>query len=308
MKSGKEKVLNIVGQTASGKTSLSLWLAAKFNGEIISADSRQVYRGMDIGSGKVTHEEMGAVAHHLIDVADPNEKYTVADFVRDGREAIAAITKHGALPIIAGGTFFYSDALLGKVSLPNVSPNEALRTMLAGKSHDELYSLLEEKDPRRAATIDRHNPARLIRALEIIDAVGAVPELVESAPLYDVLTLGIIIDKEQLHKNIHTRLNERFEQGMIDEVTSLHTQGVSWERLESFGLEYRRIAEYLQGEMTLEEMKDRLEIDIRQFAKRQMTWLKRDPTIVWVNPTVPKDREQIALLVQSFLYADNVIQ
>lgn len=276
------KVLTIVGQTASGKTALSLALAKEFDGELISADSRQVYRGMDVGSGKVTKGEQAIAPHHLIDVADPSDVYNVADFVRDGREAIAEITERKHLPIVVGGTFLYVDALLGKVSLPEVPPNEALRAELEQRSTEDLVAELQGKDPRRAAEIDLHNRVRLIRALEIIAAKGSVPPATAEA-LYDTLTIGLAIDPEVLHERIRTRLQTRFQkEGMIEEVARLHAEGVSWERLHSFGLEYRRIAEFLQGTITSrEDLTELLERDIRNFAKRQMTWLKRDTAIRW---------------------------
>lgn len=276
----KPKILVIVGPTASGKTSLSVKLAKHYNGEVISADSRQVYRGLDLGTGKVTHEEMQGVPHHLLDVADPHETYTVTDFVRDGRVAIDDILSRGKLPIIAGGTFFYVDALLGRVIAPAVPPNHLLRAELAQCSNEELFARLVAVDPARAVAIDRHNPRRLVRALEIIAARGTVPEPMTDE-LYDARIIGIKIDKETLHKNIGMRLRARLDAGMVDEVKNLHQNGLSYERMEDLGLEYRYIARYLKGELSYEAMVHTLETKIRQFAKRQMTWLKRDTSIAW---------------------------
>ncbi|NCN52209.1 tRNA (adenosine(37)-N6)-dimethylallyltransferase MiaA [Candidatus Parcubacteria bacterium] len=276
----KPKIVVIVGPTASGKTSLSIEVAKQFNGEVISADSRQVYRGLDIGSGKVTEEEMDGVPHHLLDVADPKDVYNVTDFVRDGRTAIADILARGKLPIVAGGSFFYVDALLGRVSTPEVPPNQELRKTLEEKSTEELFALLEEQDPRRAADIDKDNPVRLIRALEIVEAIGSVPESTQEE-LYKAFIIGIDIEKEKLHENIHTRLYTRLEEGMIEEVEHLHENGLSYERLESLGLEYRYIAQFLQKKIGKEEMCEKIESESRKFAKRQMTWLKRDKSIRW---------------------------
>jgi tRNA dimethylallyltransferase len=279
-KEHKPKVLVIVGPTASGKTSLSITLAKAYGGEIVSADSRQVYRGLDLGSGKVTPTEMRGVPHHLLDVADPRDTYTVTDFVRDGRIAIADILERGKLPIIVGGSFFYVDALLGRISTPEVEPNFAVREALEKRTAEELFAELEAKDPVRAKDIDRHNPRRLVRALEIIAARGSVPPPVSDEP-YDARILGVEIDKEQLHKNIHTRLLARLKAGMLDEVRALHENGLSYERMEDLGLEYRYLSRHLQGFMTYDEMVETLETKIRQFAKRQMTWLKRDQSIQW---------------------------
>lgn len=288
----KSKVISIVGPTAAGKTSLSITLAQKYQGEVISADSRQVYRGMDLGTGKVTTEEMAGIPHHLLDVAEPTDVYTAADFARDGTTALEDILDRNELPIIAGGTFFYVDMLLGRNSTPAVAPNESLRSELEKKSATELYTLLTEKDPRRAAEMDPHNARRLVRALEIVEALGSVPPI-ETVENYDVLTLGIKIDKETLHHNIHIRLLERLEQGMVAEVEALLANGVSHERLEDLGLEYRYLSRYLRGELTYEEMIPVLETKIKQFAKRQMTWLKRDTAIVWIEKNNPEHIFQV---------------
>lgn len=294
--SGKPKVVVVVGPTASGKTTLGIEIAKRFDGEIISADSRQVYRGLDIGTGKVTEEEMGGVPHHLLDVADPMETYTAADFVRDGRKAAADILSRKKLPIIVGGSFFYVDALIGKVSAPEVPPNPELRTKLEEMSTDALYTALLKTDERRALDIDPYNKRRIIRALEIVEALGKVPAE-KTEPVYSTLTIGIDIPRDVLHKNIHERLYARVDAGMIEEAKGLLKQGdtlfqyqgdtltleqgVSYERMEELGLEYRYIARYLKGEMDKETMFRELEIKTRQFAKRQMTWLKRDKTIHW---------------------------
>jgi tRNA dimethylallyltransferase len=294
----KTKVVVIVGPTASGKTSLGVEIAKKFNGEIISADARQVYKGLDIGSGKVTPEEMDGVPHHLLDIADPNEVYTAADFKRDGEKVITDIVSRDKQPIIAGGTFFYIDTLLGRTSLPDVPPNPELREKLETLSTDVLYNSLLRLDPKRAETIDKHNKVRLVRALEIIEALGSVPEA-KSEELYDAFTLGIEIPKELLHQNIRARLFARLDQGMVEEVGRLHENGLSWKRLESLGLEYRYIAEYLQEKVTKEEMLEKLETEIRHFAKRQMTWLRQDNAIHWFRP---EEKERIYDEIQAFLH------
>ncbi len=293
----KPKVLVIVGPTASGKTSLSINLAQRFGGEVISADSRQVYRGLNIGTGKVTAEEMRGIPHHLLDIANPKDTYTVADFVRDGRTVIKDITTRNTLPIIVGGSFFYVDALLGKISTPDVPPNPQLREHLGTLSTEELNALLAAKDSVRAETIDPDNRVRLIRAIEITEALGSVPQTKPEA-LYETLILGIDIPKETLHNNIHNRLISRIEGGMIEEVEELHSEGLSFERMEDLGLEYRYIARHLKGELKFCEMLDELETKIKQYAKRQMTWLKRDKTIVWIQP---EDATAIDGIVSDFL-------
>lgn len=299
--SAKPKVIAIVGPTASGKTSLSIALAQKFNGEVISADSRQVYRGMDLGTGKVTAEEMDGVSHHLLDITDPMEVYTGADFEHDATAALEEILKRGRCPIIAGGTFFYLDLLRGKLQSAPVEPDDAFRKSLNDLSNATLLEKLYEKDPARATTIDQTNRRRLIRALEIVESIGTVPPTETKESPYDWLVIGIDIDKDRLHRNIHARLLERLEGGMIEEVQRLHAEGVSYHRLEDLGLEYRYIAKYLQDELSKDEMIEHLETKIRQFAKRQMTWLKRDQDIRWF---APKDQETLIEQVKAFLEKD----
>ncbi len=295
----KPKVLVIVGPTASGKTSLSIELAREFEGEIVSADSRQVYKGLDIGSGKVTKEEMGNVPHHLLDVVEPSQVYTASDFTRDGRKTIEEITKNNRLPIVAGGTFFYVDTLLGRTSTPQVEPDKELRAKLETLPVEDLVKRLVELDSRRAATIDQQNPRRLIRAIEIATKLGSVPKA-EQEDIYDVFVIGIDTDQEKLYENIHTRLIERLEEGMVAEVENLliPPHEISHERLEDLGLEYRYVSRYLRGKLSYEEMVAELETKIRQFAKRQMTWLKHDQSIHWYKKD---DLEAITQAVQTWL-------
>ncbi len=294
----KPKAIAIVGPTASGKTSLSIAIAKKYNGEVISADSRQVYRDMDLGTGKVTADEMASIPHHLLDVADPMDIYTGADFKRDATLAIESILTRKHLPIIAGGTFFYLELLRGNMQAAPVEPNPEFRKTLEVFTNEELLEKLRAVDPRRAQDIDPDNRRRLERALEIIETLGAVPEVKSVESKFDWLLLGVDITKEQLHHNIHIRLQQRTDEGMIEEVQSLLSSGVSKKRLDDFGLEYRYILKYLEKELTLEEMTEQLEAKIRQFAKRQLTWLKRYPEIKWVNP---KDEARVFEITETFL-------
>lgn len=277
----KPKILVIVGPTASGKTSLSIELAKEFNGEVISADSRQVYKGLDIGSAKVTAEEMDGVPHHLIDIADPNDTYNASDFKRDAEEAISDILSRGKLTIICGGTFFYIDALLNKVSLPEVAPDEILRAELEDKSAAELLNILQKLDPVRAGSIEKDNKRRLVRAIEIATTLGTVPPPQTVDSPFDVLTVSLEVDMKTHGDILKARIQERLQIGMVEEVESLIKAGITHEKLDSFGLEYRYISRYLQGLLKYEDMIEELTIKSRQFAKRQMTWLKRDQTIKW---------------------------
>lgn len=276
----KLKVIAIVGPTASGKTALAVELAKLINGEVISADSRQVYRGLDIGSGKVTTEEMEGIPHYLLDVADPKDTYTAADFMHEAKATIADITSRGKVPIIAGGTFFYLDLLKGKMQVAEVEPNPTLQAELEKLSTEELVEKLKAADPARAGEIDTSNRRRLIRALEIVESLGTVPKVKEAASDHDWLTIGIEIDKEVLNTRIEKRLLDRLKGGMIEEVEGLLEQGVTAERLDDFGLEYRYLSKYLLNKITHEKMVEEIFAKSRQFAKRQRTWLKRDKSII----------------------------
>lgn len=279
-----QKLIVILGQTASGKTALSIAIAKRFHGEVISADSRQVYRGLDLGTGKVTKREMGRIAHHLLDVADPKRVYSVARFVRDADHAIQDILARGKLPIICGGTGFYIDALLSGAPLPDVAPNPELRTALKNHSTDDLAVMLDDLDPDRAAMIDRKNPVRLIRAIEIATALGKVPVRENAPERYATAKIGIAWSKDVLAERIHMRLLARMRQGMLAEAKRLHAAGLSWKRMEELGLEYRYMARHLRGDIDKATMLAELEHAIIQYAKRQMTWFKRDRETHWLAP------------------------
>lgn len=289
----KQKIIVIVGPTASGKTSLAIDIAQMCGGEVISADSRQVYRDLDIGTEKVSIAEMQGVPHHLIDIIDPEETYTAADFKRDAKKAIGEISNRGHIPIIAGGTFFYIESLLGGHMLPEVPPNENLRKELEQKTNTELYKLLEEKDPERAKTIDPHNTRRLIRALEIAEALGTVPQREEAESFYDAYVIGIDIEKEVLKERIGTRLNDTLTKGLIEETQKLLERGLEKERLNEIGLEYRVVLQHIESKIDVEKMQNILEQKLWQYAKRQRTWLSNMKDVHWYTPeqkeTLKKD-------------------
>ena len=281
----QQKLLIIVGPTSSGKSALAVELARKFNGEVISADSRQVYRGLDVGTGKISKREMKGVRHHSLDVASPEKIFTAHDFVEKGRAAISDIAARGKLPIVAGGTGFYIDALVGRIALPNVPANKKLRAQLELKTAKELFAMLKKRDPRRAKSIDPHNKRRLVRALEITAALGRVPKNMDVAhPYFDTLWIGIATPQKVLERKIYARLLSRLRGGMVVEARRLHRQGLSYKRMEQLGLEYRALARYLQGNITRKQMVDELNRDIRQYAKRQLAYWKRNKDIKWFKP------------------------
>lgn len=276
------KVIVVVGPTASGKSAYGVMLAKKIGGEIVSADSRQIYTGLDIGTGKITKREMKGIPHHMLDVASPKKIYNVEQFVKDAKVAITKIIANKKVPIIVGGTGFYIDALVEGIVLPEVPPNKILREKLARKSAEALFRALQKLDPQRAKTIDSKNKVRLIRAIEIAKALGKVPKA-KFKKNYDAQYIGLAVDQEVLKNKITKRLNDRIKLGMIQEAKNLNKQGVTWKRMRALGLEYRYMADYLQNKITKKEMVEELSKAIVQYAKRQMTWFKRNTKIKWIN-------------------------
>ena len=292
----KNKIIVILGPTASGKTGLSIKLAKKFHGEIISADSRQLYKGMDIGTGKVTKKEMAKIPHYLLDVANPKKQFTVAQYKRLAERAIKKIIANKKIPIICGGTGFYIQTITDNTTIPEVKPDAKLRAELEKKSAKELFNRLKKLDPRRAKNIDKNNRRRLIRALEIVIKSGKKIPILKSEPKYEALIIGIKHNSKELKELIKTRLFKRLKQGMVKEIINLKKSGLSWKRLEDFGLEYRYVAYYLQNKLSYNEMVGKLQKEIEHYAKRQMTWFKKDKRIRWIT-----DLRQATKLIKEFL-------
>lgn len=325
----QSKLIVILGPTSSGKSTLAIKLARKFKGEIVSADSRQVYKGMDLGTGKVPISYglrsktstksstpskdgiySGGIRHHLLDVASPKKQFTVSEFKTLANQAIKKINSKHKLPFLVGGTPFYIYATIDDWQIPEVAPNPKLRNVLRNKSNAQLFAMLKKLDPKRAKNIDQHNPHRLIRALEIIKETGRPvppfrnPELVSGSQKKipnqvrncEMLLLGISKPQNELYKLIDKRLEQRLKQGMVVEVKKLRKSGVSWKRLEGFGLEYRFVSLYLQNYLTYDEMVQQLKSAIHKFSKRQMTWFKRDARIRWIT-----NENQATKLIKGFM-------
>lgn len=280
-KSEKPKIIVVLGTTASGKTSLGVKLATKYNGEIISADSRQVFKGMDIGTGKDLIEyKVGRqkIPYHLIDVVAPNTEFNLAKYQKLANKALKDILSRGKLPIIVGGTGLYLQAIIDGYKLTVGKPDPKRRKELDNMSVSELFKLVSKLNLEFANNLnnsDKNNPRRLIRYVEIIEK-GQSLEPVKRQDKYNFLLLGLSWPDDVLRERIKTRLMARLEQeNMIGEVENLQADGVSWQRLNSFGLEYRFISYYLQGKMEYDEMIEKLGIAIYRFAKRQKTWFKR---------------------------------
>lgn len=298
MPDSKPKVIIIVGPTASGKSEIAVEIAKKYHGEVVSADSRQVYKNLDIGTSKITQEEMRGIPHHLIDIVDVDTIYTAENFKRDARRVIAQIVEREHIPVIAGGTFFYIDTLLDRISTPQVPPNAKLRAELESHDAPTLYEVLHKLDPRRAENIDPHNKRRLVRALEIIETLGVVPENVAKEPPYTTLMIGIDTPKEELLQRLENRAQSWLTRGLIAEVEHLLKSGVSRERLSEIGFEYQLCLDVIDGTLETKNFPEKFVQKNWQYAKRQMTYLKRDKSIHWIRRS---EKQELDLLVTQFL-------
>ncbi len=304
------KLVVLVGPTSSGKSELAVKLAKRFNGEIISADSRQIYKGLNIGTGKVrgkwsynpnlSHNSYfyKGVPHYCIDYISPKKQYSASLFKLDAEKAIREIVSKGKLPILCGGTAQWIDAVVYNQQLPEVRPNLKFRAKLEKLSTKELWQKLMVLDRKRGKNIDRFNKRRLIRALEIVTTTGKPVPPLSLTPLsnrqtasavrpFTAIWLGIKTEQASLYKKIDLRLKQRLKQGMVKEVRNLHAKGLSWKKLESFGLEYRFVSMYLQNKISYEDMLVKLSFAIKHYSKRQLTWWKRNKNIKFINSLSP---------------------
>ncbi|PLX90224.1 MAG: tRNA (adenosine(37)-N6)-dimethylallyltransferase MiaA [Desulfuromonas sp.] len=280
--------LVILGPTASGKTRLAVAVARILGGEILSADSRQVYTGLDIGSGK-DRQEYGEIPCHLLDLVGPEQEFSLFDFIREYCGALKRVCEAGRLPVVVGGTGLYLDAVLRGYSLVEAVHNQELRSTLKGKSLEALRKQLLELRPDQHNRTDLDERERLVRAIEIATAnINGTSTRIE-VPTMSSRVYGLHWPREQLRKRIVGRLKERLEAGLIDEVAGLHAAGVTWQRLDLFGLEYRFVARFLQGELNRNDLFQKLATAIQQFAKRQETWFRRmerqGVSIHWLDAT-----------------------
>ena len=299
-----ERMITILGPTASGKTPLAASLAKEIGGEIISADSRQVYRRMDIGTGKDL-EDYGDIPYHLIDIAEPGTKYNLFQYQQDFFDAYNNIIGRGKIPILCGGTGLYIEAVLKGYQLSPVPQNPELRKRLEDKALDELTQMLVELKQQNGSNMhnktDVDSCQRAIRAIEIETYNLQHPVPRRELPPVDSVIIGVNIDREARRQKITNRLKARLEGGMVDEVRSLLNEGIPAEDLIYYGLEYKFVTEYVTGQTTYDEMFQRLEVAIHQFAKRQMTWFRgmerRGFTIHWIDALLPME-EKVKAIIQ----------
>ena len=288
----KTKIIVIGGPTATGKTKLSVELAKKFNGEIVSSDSVQIYKRLDIGSAKPTKEEMAGIPHHLIDILEPDETFSAYDFVEHAKAAIDDISSRGKLPIVVGGTGLYISSLVDNVSFAEGENDLSLRKKLNDEAEkigaDAMHSKLSEIDPEAAEKIHPNNIKRVIRALEIYYTTGktmtehnAVSKLVESP--YDAKMYALTTDRETIYSRIDARVDVMVDNGLIEEVSSLLASGITRDMQSMQGIGYKEIVSYLEGEISKEEAIDAVKQNSRRYAKRQLTWFRRDERYTWLD-------------------------
>lgn len=284
-KLGREnkKLFVIVGPTASGKSAFAVKLAKKVNGEVISADSRQIYKGLDIGTGKITKKETAGIPHHLLDVVSPKKTFTVVQYQKLARKKIEEIWRRGKVPILCGGTGFYIQAVVDGIIFPHIPPNLPLRKRLEELKTDELAVLLKKKDANRYKTIDIHNRRRLIRAIEIAHALGRVPPLKKKPLKADIIFFGIKKSKKELKKLLKKRVRHWLRRGLLKEVEKLQKMKIPKKSFQEFGLVYSWALKLYKKEISRQEFIEGLTKDLLSYAKRQITWFKKDKRIKWLE-------------------------
>lgn len=297
-----DKMVIVAGPTASGKSAAGVELCKRLQGCVISADSMQVYRGMDIGSAKITEEEMQGIPHELIDIIGPSEEWNVVRFQREAKAAVQRITARGRLPVLVGGTGFYIQALLYDIDFTETREDTSYRSLLEEKARTEgnesLYRMLQEKDPEAAAAIHQNNLKRVIRALEFTRETGEKisdhnEEQRKRQAAYDAVFFVLTMEREKLYRRIDLRVDQMMEAGLLEEVKRLQEQGFTSRDVSMQGLGYKQILQYLEGEGTLEDAVEQIKLQTRHFAKRQLTWFRRERDVIWVNTDEFPSREEM---------------
>lgn len=304
-----KKIIAVAGPTASGKTALAIELAKRFSGEVVSCDSMQIYKGMDVGTAKPDADEMCGIPHHMIDIAVPDKRFSVAEYCTMARDAIDHILSRGRLPILAGGTGLYMDSVLNNTDFKDFQGDKefcAEMQRLAGeKGNTAVHRLLEEKDAVAAQNIHPNNLRRVIRALEVCHVTGKTFTQVNAEsirkPVYDALVLGIETDRQLLYQRIDRRVDIMLEKGLLDEVKELKKAGIGRDTTAMQAIGYKELLDFLEGEISFDGAVDKIKQESRRYAKRQLTWFRRNPDINWVSIGDEKSIEEIIERCKSFL-------
>lgn len=297
------KLIAVLGPTASGKTALGIELAKKFQGEIISADSRQIYKYMDIGTAKEPGEMKkdengrpyllaGGIRHYGIDLVDPGQTYTAAEFKQYALEVVEEILKRRHLPMLVGGTGFYVRAIIENLDIPKVAPNKKLRQSFEEKSLEDLVKLLKDVDPQSAKKVDLKNKRRVLRALEVAILTGQsfTQQQKKGPKLFDVLEIGLEIDRAKLYERIDKRVEQQFKDGLVEETQKLVNRKYKWELPSMSGIGYKEAGQYLRGEIGLDRAKDLIKFRTHDYARRQLIWFRKDKKINWIKISAEADK------------------
>lgn len=287
----QNKIIAVAGPTASGKTALAVEIAKAVGGEIVSCDSMQIYKEMSIGTAKPDAEEMQGIPHHMLDFVEPERRYSVADFVEDARACIDDILARGKVPVIAGGTGLYMDSVLNNISFADFDSDpdfrEEMQKMAEAEGNDAVHNLLQKIDPEAAEKIHPNNVRRVIRALEVCKVTGKTftqvnLESVRDA-VYDALIIGIDRNREQLYERINLRVDIMLEKGLLAEVKRLWEKGIGADTTAMQAIGYKELARFLDGRCSYDDAVDKIKMESRRYAKRQLTWFRRNPEIVWFD-------------------------
>ncbi len=304
-----KKIIAVAGPTASGKTALAIEIAKRFDGEIVSCDSMQIYRNMDIGTAKPTPEEQSAAPHHMIDILEPWESCSVADFVKKARTAVDGVLERGKLPVVAGGTGLYMDSVLENIVFEDFGADpdfrEEMNVLAQNQGVEAVHSLLREKDPVAAEKIHPNNVRRVIRALEVCRLTGKtftqVNEESRREPVYDALILGIDAEREVLYDRINLRVDKMVSEGLLKEVEHLAEMGIGRDTTAMQAIGYKELLDFLENRTTFDEAVEKIKMESRRYAKRQLTWFRRNEKICWVKNQTEDDIKEIIDLCENFL-------
>lgn len=288
----KDKFIILLGPTAVGKTDLSIELAKEFDGEVVSCDSMQIYKGMDIGTAKITKEEMDGIPHHIIDIIEPDKEFTVSDYSNLAKEKIREINSRGKIPIFVGGTGLYINSLVYDLDFTEVRPNYDIRdkyeTLVEEKGNDYVHNILSEIDPESAKKLHPNDSRRVIRAIEIYESTGEKmsernKNFRKPNKDYDIYMLGLKMDRQKLYKRINKRVDIMIDNGLLEEVNSLLRDGFNRDMVSMQAIGYKEIIDYIEGNTSLEEAITILKRNSRRYAKRQLTWFRKEERVNWID-------------------------